>query len=75
VRGIAIGLIAFVFFSIFHGIASGILTLLAGGGVQSALMAFVTVPFATLFFGGIFIMPICCIVAVACEWLAGQIAA
>jgi hypothetical protein len=74
-RGISIALIAFLIFSIVHGVASSVISLLTGAGMQAALMALVTVPLATVFFGGLFILPICCVVAVVCEWMAGQIAA
>jgi hypothetical protein len=75
VRGVLIGAIAFLLFAILHGVASAIVALFNGEGVRLAVVAMATIPPATALFGGIFIMPICCIVAVACEWLAGKIAA
>jgi hypothetical protein len=74
-RGVAIGVIAFALYGLFHVIANVVVELLGGVGLQLALMGIVGLGLAIAFFGGVFIMPICCIVAVGCEWLAGKIAA
>ncbi len=76
-RGTAIGAIAFLLFSIFHAVAWAITDLSNGGGLGLAAVTLVTVPFATIL-GGLFIlpvMPVCCAVAVACEWLVEKNAA
>jgi hypothetical protein len=73
-RGAAIGVGAFAIYSLIHTLSYTAFTLYRGTEMHWALAGGASFAGAMVLFGGISFMPLCCITAVACEWLGGKIA-
>ncbi len=73
-RGAAIGVVAFAIYSLIHTLSYTAFALYRGTEVHWALAGGASFAVAMAIFGGISFMPLCCITAVACEWLGGKIA-
>lgn len=73
-RGAAIGVGAFASYSLIHTLSYIAFAIYRGTEMHWALAGGVSFAGAMVFFGGISFMPLCCITAIACEWLGGKIA-
>jgi len=73
-RGAAIGAGAFAIYSLLHTLSYTAFALHRGTEIHWVLADGASFAGAMILFGGISFMPLCCIAAVACEWLGGKIA-